>query len=77
VTLSQNPDDLAQAMLDAAKQAGADAADAIVVSGESQSIETLSGKLETADSAEGVDIGLRAKSASPLGKIPRSRSRRA
>lgn len=59
MTLSQPSDDLAQAMLDAAKAAGADAADAIVVSGESQSIETLSGKLETADSAEGVDIGLR------------------
>ncbi len=59
MNLTQSPDDLAQALLDAAKRAGADAADCMVVSGESLSIETLDGKLEAADRAEGVDLGLR------------------
>ncbi len=46
-------------LLDAAGKAGADSADAIAVKGDSQSIEVLNGKLEHAERAEGVDIGLR------------------
>lgn len=50
---------LTQAMLDAAKRAGADAADALAISSRSLSIEVLHGRLEHAERAEGVDIGLR------------------
>lgn len=50
---------LTDAMLDAAKRAGADHADAIAVDGTSLSIEVLNGKLEQAERAEGVEIGLR------------------
>ncbi|MDJ1015460.1 MAG: metallopeptidase TldD-related protein [Paracoccaceae bacterium] len=46
-------------LLDAARKAGADAADAIAMEGVSQSIEVLEGALEHAERAEGVDIGLR------------------
>lgn len=51
--------DLTQALLDAAKRAGADSADAIAVEGTSISIDVLGGKLEHAERSEGVDIGLR------------------
>jgi len=51
--------DLTETLLRAAKQAGADSADAIAVSGRSMSIEVLHGKLEHAERAEGIDIGLR------------------
>ncbi len=50
---------LSQAILDAAKKAGADAADAIVIRGDSLSIEVANGALEHAESAEGIDLGLR------------------
>lgn len=50
---------LAAALLDAAKRAGADAADAIVVDGTSLSIDVLNGALEQAERAEGIDLGLR------------------
>jgi len=50
---------LTQQLLDAAKKAGADAADAIAVSGTSLSIDVLNGKLEHAERSEGIDIGLR------------------
>jgi PmbA protein len=50
---------LTQQLLDAAKKAGADAADALAVSGTSLSIDVLKGKLEHAERSEGVDIGLR------------------
>ena len=50
---------IATALLDAAERAGADAADAVVFDGDSLSIEVLDGKLEHADRAEGVDLGLR------------------
>ncbi|SLN68765.1 peptidase PmbA [Pseudoruegeria aquimaris] len=46
-------------LLGAARRAGADAADAIAVDGTSVSIEVLKGKLEHAERAEGVDLGLR------------------
>ena len=51
--------DLTQALLDAARKAGADAADSIAVDGTSLSIDVRGGALENADRAEGVDIGLR------------------
>ncbi len=50
---------LSQAILAAAKKAGADTADAIVVSGDSLSIEVANGALEHAERAEGIDLGLR------------------
>ena len=50
---------LAAQLLDAAKAAGADAADAIAVAGDSLSIEVRMGALEQAERAEGIDIGLR------------------
>lgn len=50
---------LAQALLDHAKAAGADAADALVLSGTSLSIEVRDGRLEQAERAEGIDLGLR------------------
>ena len=52
-------ENLTSQMLAAAKSAGALAADAIAVSGKSLSIDVLQGKLEHAERAEGVDIGLR------------------
>lgn len=50
---------LTQALLDAAHAAGAEAADSIAVSGDSQSIEVLNGALEHAERSEGIDLGLR------------------
>ncbi len=50
---------LSEKLLSAAKSAGADAADVILFSGDSISIEVLEGKLEHAERAEGVDAGLR------------------
>lgn len=46
-------------MLEAAKRAGAEAADAIVIKGDSLSIEVAGGALEHAERAEGIDLGLR------------------
>jgi PmbA protein len=50
---------LTDRLLSAARRAGADAADALVVRGTSLSIDVLKGKLEHAERSEGVDIGLR------------------
>lgn len=50
---------LTYALLEAAKIAGADSADAIVVSGDSLSIEVANSALEHAERAEGIDLGLR------------------
>ena len=50
---------LTRALLDAARTAGAEAADSIAVSGDSQSIEVLNGALEHAERSEGIDLGLR------------------
>src|SRR6056297_54117 len=50
---------LTEQLLDAARQAGADAADALAVDGVSISIDVLKGKLEHAERAESVDLGLR------------------
>lgn len=52
-------DSLTQQLLDAARKAGADRADALAVDGTSVSIDVLNGKLEHAERSEGVDIGLR------------------
>ncbi len=46
-------------MLVAAQRAGAEAADAIVIKGDSLSIEVANGVLEHAERAEGIDLGLR------------------
>jgi len=51
--------DLAQSLLKAARIAGADSADALATDGTSVSIDVLGGKLEHAERAEGIDIGLR------------------
>ncbi|KQI70197.1 modulator protein [Loktanella sp. 3ANDIMAR09] len=51
--------DLTQAMLDAARKAGADASDALAVDGTSIEIAVRAGALEKAERSEGVDIGLR------------------
>ena len=50
---------LTAALLEAARKAGADAADAIAVTGTSVSIDVRGGVLEQAERSEGVDIGLR------------------
>ncbi|MEO0344021.1 MAG: TldD/PmbA family protein [Pseudomonadota bacterium] len=54
-----NFSDLANQVLNAAKQAGADDADVLVVDGTTLSIDVRNGALEHADRSEGVDIGLR------------------
>jgi PmbA protein len=51
--------DLAQRLVEAAKRAGADAADAIAVRGVSQGVEIREGKVEESERSEGDDIGLR------------------
>jgi PmbA protein len=51
--------DLTARLLDAARKAGAEAADAVAVSGASTSIDLRKGKLEQAERAEGTEIGLR------------------
>ena len=53
------PEALTHALLDAAKKAGADAADAIAITGTALSIDVRGGVLEQAERAEGADIGLR------------------
>jgi PmbA protein len=57
--MTQSLADISHALLDAARKAGADTADAIVVEGTSISIDVRDGKLEQAERAEGTDIGLR------------------
>lgn len=57
--MSQDLKRLAEALLQAARTAGADGADALAVHGQSVSIDVLSGKLEHAERAEGTDVGLR------------------
>src|SRR6056297_2251897 len=50
---------LTDALLTAAKKAGAESADAIATNGTSVTINVLNGALEQAERAEGTDIGLR------------------
>lgn len=57
--MSTNLEDLTQHLLNAAKSAGADAADAMALQGTSVSIDVRQGKLEHAERSEAIDIGLR------------------
>ncbi|MDP2494764.1 TldD/PmbA family protein [Shimia thalassica] len=57
--MSMKLENLAQAMLDAALNAGADAADAMAIQGTSVSIDVRGNALEQAERSEGIDLGLR------------------
>jgi PmbA protein len=57
--MTQSLTDLTAALLEVAKTAGADAADAIAVRGTAISADVREGKLEQAERAEGLDLGLR------------------
>ena len=57
--MTQTQAALCHALLDAARKAGADAADAIAISGSSVSVDVRAGALEQAERAEATDIGLR------------------
>lgn len=57
--MTQSPEALCHALIDAARKAGADAADAMAAEGSSLSIEVREGKLEHAERSEGTDLGLR------------------
>ncbi len=50
---------LAQRLVEAAKRAGADAADAVAVRGVSQGVEVRDGRVEESERSEGDDMGLR------------------
>jgi PmbA protein len=50
---------LTEALLTAARKAGAESADAMAVAGTAMSIETRAGKLEQAERSESIEIGLR------------------
>ena len=50
---------LAQSALDAARRAGAEAADVMVLRGTSVSVDVRGGALEHAERSEGTDLGLR------------------
>jgi PmbA protein len=52
--------DVAQSLVEQARAAGADAADAIYVGQESQSVQVRLGELEQVDRSEGEEVGLRA-----------------
>jgi PmbA protein len=52
-------ENLAEALLAAARSAGADSADAMCIAGTSQSIDVRNGALEQAERSEAIDIGLR------------------
>ncbi|MES0828026.1 TldD/PmbA family protein [Ruegeria sp. SCP11] len=57
--MTRTPEDISQSLLDVARKAGADAADAIVIDGSSVSVEVRGGALEHAERSEGTDLGLR------------------
>ncbi len=57
--MTQTLADLTHRLIDAAKSAGADAADAVAVAGTSVSIDVRNSVLEEAQRSEGTDIGLR------------------
>lgn len=57
--MTKSPEELTEALLAAARRAGAGAADAIAVRGRSLSVDMRDGALEQAERAEGLDIGLR------------------
>src|SRR5260221_14605735 len=49
---------LAQRLVEAARRAGADAADAVAVRGISQGVEVRDGRVEESERSEGDDVGL-------------------
>jgi PmbA protein len=51
--------DLAERLVEAARRAGADAADAVAVRGVSQGVEVRDGRVEESERSEGDDVGLR------------------
>lgn len=57
--MTRSLEDLTAAMLEAARAAGAEAADALAIEGVSQSIDIRAGRLEQAERAEGIELGLR------------------
>ncbi len=57
--MTKNLEELAQSVLDVAKRAGADAADAIISDGTAINVDVRAGALEQAERAEGIDVGLR------------------
>lgn len=57
--MKQDLSHLTHALIDAARKAGADAADAVAIRDDSLSIEVLKGTLEHAERSEGTEIGLR------------------
>lgn len=57
--MTRTPEEISQHLLDAARNAGAEAADAIVIDGSSVSVEVRGGALEHAERSEGTDVGLR------------------
>ncbi|WP_170427489.1 TldD/PmbA family protein [Ruegeria arenilitoris] len=57
--MTRTPEEISHELLDAARKAGAEAADAIVVDGTSVSVEVRGGTLEHAERSEGTDLGLR------------------
>ncbi|WP_170467908.1 TldD/PmbA family protein [Ruegeria arenilitoris] len=57
--MTRTPEEISHELLDAARKAGAEAADAIVLDGTSVSVEVRGGALEHAERSEGTDLGLR------------------
>ncbi|MGX9356346.1 TldD/PmbA family protein [Roseobacteraceae bacterium S113] len=57
--MTQSLESLSAALLEAARNAGADASDAMAVTGTSISIDVRNGALEQAERSEGIDVGLR------------------
>ena len=57
--MTRSLDSLTAALLQTAKRAGADAADAIAVDGIATAIDIRAGALEQAERSEGVELGLR------------------
>ncbi len=57
--MTRTPEEISQHLLEAARIAGAEAADAIVIDGSSVSVEVRNGALEHAERSEGTDLGLR------------------
>ncbi|MBZ4690806.1 MAG: microcin-processing peptidase 1 [Cereibacter sp.] len=57
--MTRSLEGLTEALLDAARRAGAEAADALAVQGTSLSIDIRVGQLEQAERSEGIELGLR------------------
>jgi len=59
MAMAYKPEDILSSLLDAAKRAGADAADALFVENLSASVSYRLGKLEDVERSESADLGLR------------------